>query len=395
MFWKSLATLALGFLGISLTTNNAIAATTTIRDTDTVYRTGLAPDSTVQVELVGTPITKTVFSDACGVLKVSLGDSFPTNLKVNGTTISPYINQGSQGYKCVGTTAQYAGTAPTASYRTSNASSTNNVLYVVPVSITGGAKKASLITYSATVKKTLKANRCGVLTVRGTARDPFTATSRLTISNDYSPITFGDIAVGTPPVCQNGSVYTANPAAATVSGASLYRTDKAIYQIGLAPNSLSVVQFDAYTSKSFGQYRSNGLTCGVFALKFKTPVTGLKIGSTTYDLATMPTVTAGYDCTVPSTLNKFQVGTLYKYDATLFFYRDPALTKLNVEYPSTVTKNWPVNACGFVTIDSPNRASGFSATDTVKINGTQYSVSAIPIATKPPICRNGVLYQST
>jgi hypothetical protein len=110
MFWKSLATLALGFLGISLTTNNAIAATTTIRDTDTdtdtVYRTGLAPDSTVQVELPGTPITKTVFSDACGVLKVSLGDRFPPDLKVNGTTISPYINQGSQGsqgYKCVGT----------------------------------------------------------------------------------------------------------------------------------------------------------------------------------------------------------------------------------------------------------------------------------------------------
>jgi hypothetical protein len=62
MFWKSLATLALGLLGISLITNNAIAslaplaiAATTIRDTDTVYRTGLAPDSTVQVELPGTP----------------------------------------------------------------------------------------------------------------------------------------------------------------------------------------------------------------------------------------------------------------------------------------------------------------------------------------------------
>jgi hypothetical protein len=158
MFWKSLATL--GFLGISLTT---------IRDTDTFYRTGLAPDSTVQVELAGTSIAKTVFSDVCSVLKVSLGDRFSTDLKVNGTTISP----GSQGYKCVST------------------------------------------------------------------------------------------------------------------------------------------------------------------------------------------------------------------------------TMLSVEYPSTVTKNWPVNACGFVTIDSPNRASGFSATDTVKINGTQYSVSAIPIATKPPICRNGVLYQST
>jgi hypothetical protein len=111
MFWKSLATLALGLLGISLTTNNAIAslaplaiaATTTIRDTDTVYRTGLAPDSAVQVEPAGTPITKTVFSDACGVLEVSLSDRFPTDLKVNGTTISPYINQGSQGYKCVGT----------------------------------------------------------------------------------------------------------------------------------------------------------------------------------------------------------------------------------------------------------------------------------------------------
>jgi hypothetical protein len=147
----------------------------------------------------------------------------------------------------------------------------------------------------------------GIGRFSNTQSKPGRAISRLTISNDYSPITFGDIAVGTPPVCQNGSVYTANPAAATVNGASLYRTDKAIYQIGLTPNSLSVVQFDAYISKTFGQYRNNGLACGVFAIKFKTPVTGLKIESTTYDIATIPTVTAGYDCTVPNTLDKFQV----------------------------------------------------------------------------------------
>jgi hypothetical protein len=53
-----------------------------------------------------------------------------------------------------------------------------------------------------------------------------------------------------------------------------------------------------------------------------------------------------------------------------------------------------VNACGFVSIDSPNKASGFSATDVVKINGTQYILSGIPVSPKPPICKGGVLYQA-
>jgi hypothetical protein len=37
------------------------------------------------------------------------------------------------------------------------------------------------------------------------------------------------------------------------------------------------------------------------------------------------------------------------------------------------------NACGFVSIDSLNKANGFSGSDTVRINMTQYSLSGIPV----------------
>jgi hypothetical protein len=45
-------------------------------------------------------------------------------------------------------------------------------------------------------------------------------------------------------------------------------------------------------------------------------------------------------------------------------------------------------------IGSPNGSTGFAATDMVTIDGTQTALSAIPVTTKPPICRGGTLYQA-
>jgi hypothetical protein len=398
MFRQIIAIFTLSFLGLSVS-DKAIAQTapTLYHDTDTVYKTGLPANSTVQVELGNTAITKNAYSDACGIIKLSLGNQFPTDLKVNSTAVSsaaaPTL---SVNYKCVGTTAQFTGSTPTTNYKTSNDRGENIKLYIISASMTGGANKPSLVTYGAPSKKTLKVNSCGVLAIKGSARNPLTAASTLSIG-DGSPFTFSNLPTGTAPICQQGEVYTANPAAATYNGASLYRTDKAIYQVGMAPNSLSVVQYDALASKTYSQYRDNGVTCGMFVIKFKDPVTRLKIGATSYPIADVPISTSGFDCPSAAGLSNFQPETLYKYDATQFVYRttDPAKTRLNVEFPSLIAKNIPVNACGFVAIDSLNIVNGFAGSDAVKINGTQYVLSGIPVSLKPPICRGGVLYQAS
>jgi hypothetical protein len=399
MFRQLIAIITLGFLGLSVN-DKALAQTapTLYHDTDTVYKTGLPANSTVQVELSNNAISKDVYSDACGVIKLSLGDKFPADLKVNSTAISanatPTI---STKYKCVGTTAQYTGATPTGSFKTTNPFGRSIKLYILPGSATGGANQASLVTYSAPSQKTVKVNSCGVLAIKGSARSPLTAASSLTIG-DGSPITFGNLPTGNAPLCRQGSTYTANSTAATYNGASLYRTDKEIYQVGMTPNSLSVVEMQALGSKTYSQYKDDGMTCGMFVLKFKAPVTSLKIGTTSYTAASLPVAQYGFDCPSSTGLSAFSPNTLYKNsDATLLYYRttDPAMTKLTIESPSTFTKNMPVNACGFVMISSLNKANGFSGSDTVKINGTQFTLSGIPVTPKPPICKDGVLYQAS
>jgi hypothetical protein len=399
MFRQIIAILTLGFLGLSVS-DKALAQTapTLYHDTDTVYKTGLPANSTVQVELSNTSISKDVYSDACGVIKLSLGDKFPADLKVNSTAISssaaPTI---STKYKCVGTTAQYTGATPTGSFKTTNPFGRSIKLYILPASVTGGANQASLVTYSAPSQKTVKVNSCGVLAIKGSARSPLTAASTVSIG-DANPVIFGDLPTGNAPICQQGSSYTANSAAATFNGASLYRTDKEIYQVGMTPNSLSVVQMEALASRTYSQYLDEGMTCGMFVLKFKAPVTSLKIGATSYSLASLPVAQYGFDCPSGTGLSAFSPETLYKSPGgETVYYRttDPGKTKLTVELPSTFSKNIAVNACGFVSIASLNKANGFSGSDTVKINGTQYVLSGIPVTPKPPICKGGVLYQAS
>ena len=63
------------------------------------------------------------------------------------------------------------------------------------------------------------------------------------------------------------------------------------------------------------------------------------------------------------------------------------------EVPAIVSKNIPVNACGFAVIPALNTANGFTTGDKVTINGsTPYSVATLPLAPNAPTCKNGVTY---
>jgi hypothetical protein len=88
------------------------------------------------------------------------------------------------------------------------------------------------------------------------------------------------------------------------------------------------------------------------------------------------------------------VNTLYRY-GSYFLYKttDPTQKKLVVESSTILTKNMPVNACGFAVIPALNIANGFTAGDKVTINGsTPYDVMTLPLAPTAPTCKNGVTY---
>jgi hypothetical protein len=402
MFRPHLKISILSLLGLTaiLYAPLAKAQTTTpaiFRDSNTVYQTNLPPGTNVEVDYNNRDVTKTIYSDACGVVKISLAYPFPSNLKVNGTAISPSSTSNSRTYQCLNGVAKYGGTmpAPTSNFQNENTSGTRITVYVVSSAITGGIKKPSLVTYTAKVTKTLKVNSCGILVVRGTPNAPLVDSSLLAIGNSI-PKLFSSFPVGVPPICQNNSTYTATTNPATYNGASLFRTAKTIYQVGLTPNSLNVVEISGVGSKSYSQYRDRGVTCGVFLIKLPTAISSFKIGSTSYNIATVPSKLGTFDCPNNTGLDNFLPNTLYRYTPTILLYRvtDRSISRLNLEYPALITKNYPVNACGFVAIDSPNRANGFSATDTVKINGAAHTLSAIPLTTKPPLCRNGIQYAS-
>ena len=98
----------------------------------------------------------------------------------------------------------------------------------------------------------------------------------------------------------------------------------------------------------------------------------------------------------PNTLYRNQVDPLVAGTASQFLYRvsDVAQKKITVEYPTVVTRSLPTNACGFVEVKSLNSVNGFNATEKVKINGTEYTISTLPLAPVAPMCKKGVTYQS-
>jgi hypothetical protein len=392
----ALCTNAIGLLAVPM----AQAQTTPTRFKDIngiIYERGYPANTPISVEISGTPVTRIVYADACGIAKVSLKDleQVPSDLKINGTAItSPPAS--TRSYRCNKGTITYGGTGntPTSNFQTKN-QNWEIALFLLPTS-TNGPNKANTITYTANSRRWIKTDSCGVVTVKGNSRNPFLATTQITFGVNF-PITFGNLPTAEAPLCKDGSTYTANAATPTQNGASLFRTATTIYQVGLPKNTVATVQLTALTSKRFGQYETNGGRCGAFTIRNIQPTDGaVTIEGNSFVLANAPTAPDIVDCTAPGWSNSFTTGTLYKdsFTPSEYLYVSPNKTSLDVQYRAAVNKRVSVNSCGFVVIGSPNGSTGFAATDMVTIDGTQTALSAIPMTTKPPICRGGTLYQA-
>jgi hypothetical protein len=390
------------------------------RDTDTIYKVGVTPNLSVPVTYTGATISQTTYSDACGVLKISLGASLPTDLTINRTAFAvssaPEFTPKYAQYKCKNGVATYTGFAnTTGAFRIakySNGDPINTALYISNPTIVGGANKSSLMAYTGSIARKFKANACGFITIKPSSLSPFSSTSVVNIDESSSNYTFGSLPqTPTPPVCTDGKTYLSSTAPITYNGSNFYRTTKAVYYTGLTPSSLNTVELTGLASKDISYYKGNPqyagyvpmAACGLFYIDFKkVRVPSLKIGATNNTISAIPTTNAALSCDA-SNLATLTPNTLYLYDtlfnggASRFVYRvsDVSQKKITIEYPTTFTKNLPVNACGFAEIKSLNSTNGFSATDKVKVNGTEYTVSTLPLAPTAPMCKNGVAYQAT
>ena len=388
----------------------------TYRDaTDTIYRVGVTPNSLVPAIYSDITISKQVYSDTCGVAKITIPSlTANTVVTANGANFTPYstiaTSSGTKasGYKCANGGLQYLNFTPAGNSFTLGNSNTGNYTLYLTGSAVGGANKPILISYQSGVLKDIKANACGFATIKALPRNPFTSTSKISLNRE-ALITVNSLPINpTPPSCTNGNTYLPSTAAITYNGANLYRTTKAIYYTGLAPNSSNAIELNGLASKDTsafkGTTRAPVVPCGVFYVDFKTKaILSLSVEGTNYTVANLPTnLASNIGCTAndlaaitPNTL--YRVGEMSNNGAAFtFVYRvsDTAKKKISIAYPTVISRNSVVNACGFAEIKSLNTANGWSATDKVKINGTEYTVSSLPLAPKAPMCRNGVTYQS-
>jgi hypothetical protein len=392
------------------------------RDTDTIYKVGLTPNSDVPIAYYRAITNKTVYSDACGYLKLSFSDSnLPSgsDVTIGGYGLSgfnPTLIPEAQKpkYKCTNGVAVFTNfTPPEAgafyfSHLGSAGSGTgSSIFFTNNTWLIGGANRAVIVREMGIKKKTLKVNSCGFLAVKSLPHAPFAS---------FTPATEGSVKIGdttqffsslpvnpNPPLCLNNKTFVSSTTPITYNGTSLYRTTKAIYHVGLTIAAIDKVELTGLESKDVSYYKGDSsvarAACGLFYIDLKKKVGTVKIGGNDYTVSSLPSAATPSDCSA-SSLAALTPNTLYRTlltsTASRFLYRvsDIAQKKVTVEYPTVVTRSLPVNACGFVEVKSLNSLNGFDATDKVKINGTEYTVSTLPLAPTAPMCRNGVIYQA-
>ncbi len=350
----------------------------------------------VSVGYGGVQVSKSIWSDACGFSRISLGKSsnIPSAVTFNGSsdTVNSISRIYTPGYKCTNGVAKWDVVPPTSVSKVitgsgSSGGATGVVIYYPPTR-TGGASKQSLVTYSANLTRNTKPT-CGFVVVNPAANSQRQTSTML--SFDGAAIDVASLPVNpAPPDCMKGKLFT-SAASAAVGGNAMYRTDKSVYVTGQTPGSINVVKYDALRSRSF---KTTG-TCGLFKIGFtkESPVS-IKIGTTTFDPTTV--VSTAVDSCSSTGLAAMTANTLYK-NGGYFYYKltDLSKTAVLVETPYLTSKNIPVNACGFAIIPSLNTAEGFTVGDKLIINGSApYSVSTLPLVTTTPICKNGAIYTS-
>jgi hypothetical protein len=359
--------------------------------------------SDLNVSYNGVNVSKSLYSDACGWTVLKLSDatsSTPTTIDFNSASDSiGSIPTTASTYKCVSGVVQWKGTPQTALFKTVRAPAevTTTTIYYPP-SRTGGANRQGLVAYTANLTKKVKANSCGFASFSTEANSRRQTSGSLTIG--YSPIALASLPVNpTPPDCVKGQALTSGSAVATYNGATLYRTDKAIYFTGLTPGSLNVVGYDALSSQTVSVL-PEASACGIFKFKYsqnKIPA-AIKVGTMTYttDNLTLRSGSPFYTCANFSA-SGLQADTLHKVNGTEYYYKvsDLNIKRLTAEVPTISTSNVAVNACGFAVIPALNKANGFTAGDKVTINGsTPYDVSTLPLAPSAPTCKNGAVYRA-
>lgn len=344
-------------------------------------------------------ISKANYSDACGFISLRLSNAeipFPSNISFNGTSTSlssiPIVTDKNP-YKCVNGVPKWNGTAQTSTFQTSvtnvNGSfKVKNIYY--PSFVTGGAFRQGTVSYTGSVAKNVKPNACGFIVIPGYANSQKKTSA--TVRRNGMSIDVATLPINpNPPECVGGKTLVGSTTAVTTfNGASLYRTTKNIYFTGLTPNSLNVVGYDALSSKT----ASISNTCGMATIKYNEMPTAIKVGANTYTPATMPLSSSSFTCT-STDYAALAPNTLYKVYNKEYVYKtsDLTLKKIVAENPIVVSKNIPVNACGFAVIPALNMANGFTTGDKVTINGsTPYDVMTLPLAPTAPTCKNGVTY---
>jgi hypothetical protein len=362
-----------------------------------VYKVSTAD---VSVKYSGVQVSKSVWSDACGVAKISfsVNSGIPSTVTFGGSTSTlSSLSSRFDKYKCVNGVADWGTTgAQTSVVRSLRKNSDEDLIGVTvyyPPTQTGGAVKQNLVMY--TNNLTYKAKpTCGFVLLNPAANSQKRTSTALALDGTSIDLTTLPINPA-PPECVKGKLFTGGASTAAVNGASIYRTDKAVVLAGLTPNSLNVVNFDVFESKSF---KTTG-SCGLFKIDFgRKRFNAVKIGASTFNVATISTTavkscsSAGFAAMTPNTL--------YVSDgwySTEYYYKNSDLSQksLAAEIPYVATKKIAVNNCGFTIVPSPNMANGFSTGDKLIINGSApYNVTTLPLVAAAPICKNGVTYTS-
>jgi hypothetical protein len=353
------------------------------------------------VEYKNVAISKNTTSDGCGFTKVSFSinsSTIPATISFNNSsdTVSSIAEVPKNSYKCANGAPVWKNIlAQTSVFQvvTRNGGTVLSRTIYYPASRTGGASRHGVVAYTAGIEKKYKLNDCGFAYVSGVANSSKKTSGQLAIDGD-------DIDLATlplnpsPPTCFGRKLYLGSPVPPTLNGSSIYRTGKAIYLVGLAPNSLNVVNYSKAESKTLDL---NDPSCGLFKMKLDPSLVAIKIEGVE---TTVPTNNIIFDCEYRTLLPP--VNTLVRYGGN-YYYRTSDLSKktlaITTETTGNVSRKIPVNKCGFAVIPVLNTAKGKAGRSEyggkVSINGSApYKIDSLPLANSDIKCVGNIAYKS-
>jgi hypothetical protein len=353
------------------------------------------------VEYKNVQISKNTTSDACGLTKVAFSinsSTFPTTINFNNSadTISSIAEVPKNSYKCTNGVPVWKNIpAQTSTFQvvTRNGGTVLSRVIYYPASRTGGASRHGVVAYTAGLIKKFKPNNCGFAYVSGVANPSKKTSGQVTIDDD--DIDLATLPLNpTPPTCFSRKLYQGSLVAPTLNGSSIYRTGKAVYLVGLTPNSLNTVVYSKAESKTLDLYDPS---CGLFKMKLDPSLVTIKIEGIE---TTVPTNNVIFDCEYKTLLPP--PNTLIRHSGN-HYYRTSDLSKktlaITTEITGNVSKKIPVNKCSFAVIPILNTAKGKAGRSEyggkVSINGSApYKIDSLPLANSDIKCLGNITYTS-